>query len=508
MNLWRLALAFAVTSSGWRVERLPFTLVNGEGSKKQLPATALGGLAVFDFDGDGRLDLFFANGGSPEGKKAPNKLLRNLGGLRFEDATARARLEGSDYDMGAAVGDYDGDGRPDLLVCGLHGIRLYRNTGGAFEDVTTKSGLNNHGRWAAGAVWFDYDNDGDADLFVVNYVKWDATSERECVVNGKPDYCHPKFYAAQANALYRNNGDGTFTDVSSESGIAAHPGKGMAAVAADFDSDGLTDLFVTNDRVFACYFRNLGGGRFQETAFEAGVAAPTDGNPPSGMGVDAQDYDNDGRPDLLYTALRDETFPLYRNTGKAFEEVTASSRMSVLSRQMAGWGVAFADLDNDGWKDIAVARSDALSPSGGGGDHAKEPPAWFRNLGNGKFEAGAGWGAFEPAMHRGLVAADLDDDGCVDLVLTALNAPARILRNPCATGRNWLKVDVSGLGTKIRVGDQWRWVTSAGGYASSYWGPFHFGLGGAATVEVEVFWPGGRTTRVAARANQTIHVHP
>jgi hypothetical protein len=226
------------------------------------------------------------------------------------------------------------------------------------------------------------------------------------------------------------------------------------------------------------------------------------------MGVDAQDYDNDGRPDLLYTALRDETFPLYRNTGKAFEEATASSRMAVLSRQMAGWGVAFADLDNDGWKDIAVARSDALSPSGGNGNRAKEPPAWFRNLGAGKFEAGPGWDGFEPEMHRGLVAADLDDDGCVDLVVTALNATAKILRNPCAPARNWLKVDVAGLGAKIRVGNQWRWVTSAGGYASSFWGPLHFGLGSAEQVEVEVGWPDGRTTRVTARANRTIHVQP
>jgi hypothetical protein len=503
----RLTIALAL-AAGWRVQPLPFTLINSEGPRKQLPATTLGGLAVFDADGDGKLDIFLANGGSPSGKKAPNCLLRNLGGMKFEDVATHAGLEGTDYDIGAAVSDYDGDGRPDLLVCGLHGVRLYRNKGGVFEDVTAKSGIDNHGRWAVGAVWFDFDKDGDADLFVVNYVKWDAAAEKECIVSGKPDYCHPRYYEPQPNALFRNNGDGTFTDVSAESGIGAHAGKGMAAIGADFDGDGLLDLFVTNDRAFAFLFRNLGGGRFAESAFEAGVAAPADGNPPSGMGVDAQDYDNDGRPDLLYTALRDETFPLYRNTGKGFDEATASSRIAVLTRQMAGWGVAFADLDNDGWKDIVAAPSDALSPSGGKGAAAKEPPAWFRNLGNGKFEAGPGWVGFEPAMYRGLVAADMDDDGCVDVVLTALNAEARVLRNPCTPGRNWLKVDAGVGGARVRVGNQWRWVMSAGSYASSYWGPLHFGLDKLAEVQVEVTWPDGRVTKITAKANRTIRVRP
>jgi hypothetical protein len=504
------ALVALASTSSWTIHRLPFLLVNGETSKKHLPATTPGGIAVFDYDGDGKLDLFFPNGGAlPAGKKAPNRLLHNLGGMKFEDVTARAGVGGTDFDIGAAVGDYDNDGRPDLLVCGLHGLVLYRNQGnGSFVDVTQRAGLDNHGGWSVGAVWFDMDNDGDLDLFVVNYVRWDPASERECLVNGKPDFCHPRFYDAQPNALFRNNGDGTFTDVSEASGVAAHLGKGMAVAAADFDGDGLIDLFVTNDRMFAFLFRNLGGGRFKECAFDWGVAVPRDGNPVSGMGVDAQDYDNDGRPDLAYTALRDETFPLYRNRGTDFDEVTGASRLGVLARAMSGWGIAFADLDNDGWKDIAVARSDALSPTGGRGAAAKEPPAWFRNLGDGKFAAGAGWASFEPAMYRGLVAADLDDDGCLDIVLTALNADARVLRNPCDSGANWLKVDVRRPGARVRVGRQWRQMTTAVGYGSSYAGPLHFGLGAAASAEVEVFWPDGRKTKVATPARRTIAVEP
>jgi hypothetical protein len=504
-----VVLALAATGS-WTVYRLPFLLANGEGSRKHLPATTPGGIAVFDYDGDGKLDLFFPNGSAlPAGKKAPNRLLRNLGGLKFQDVTAAAGLGGRDYDIGAAVGDYDNDGHPDLLVCGLRGLTLYQNRGdGSFADVTKRAGLDNRGRWSVGAAWFDMDNDGDLDLFVVNYVRWDPASERECLVGGKPDFCHPRFYEAEPNALFRNNGNGAFTDVSDASGIGAHPGKGMGVAAADFDGDGWTDLYVTNDRVFAFLFRNLGGGNFKECAFEWGVAVPQYGNPVSGMGVDAQDYDNDGRVDLAFTALRDETFPLYRNRGADFEETTASSRLAVLSRTMSGWGIAVADFDNDGWKDIAVARSDALSPTGGRGAATKEPPSWFRNLGDGKFALGPGWSSLEPAMYRGLVAADLDDDGCLDLVLTALQAEARILRNPCVAAGNWLKVGVRAPGARVHVGGQWRYASTAVGYGSSYAGPLHFGLGAATGAEVEVFWPSGRRTKVETPSGRTISVEP
>lgn len=507
-------LLLAWVASPWSVVTLPVQLVNGEGERKHLPATVPGGVAVFDADNDGRLDLFFANGGElPSGRKTSgahaNRLLRNLGGMRFADITERAGLGGEAYSFGAAAADYDQDGHTDLAVTGLRGVTLYRNRGdGTFADVTTAARLGEQGRWSVAAIWLDIENDGDLDLFVVNYVRWEAATERECLVANRPDFCHPRFYDAVPNTLYRNNGGGTFTDVSAAAGIAAHPGKGMSAATADFDGDRLTDLFVTNDRAFAFLFRNRGGGRFEEVAFDRGVAVPDDGKPVSGMGVDAQDFDNDGRPDLVYSALRDETFPLYRNTGQEFTESTAASRLGPLSRSMSGWGILFADLDNDGWKDLAAACSDALSPTGGRGAAAMERPAWFRNLGDGRFAAGEGWDALPPAMWRGAVAADLDDDGCLDLVFTALNAEARILRNPCAGGRHWLKVKAVKPGTRVRVGNQWRHATTAVGYASSYAGPLHFGLGATRTVTVEATSVTGRTVRVETAADRTVTLDP
>jgi enediyne biosynthesis protein E4 len=484
----------------WTVVVLPFQLQTGETARKHLPATMPGGIAVFDFDEDGRLDLFFANGATlpAQQKTSPNRLLRNLGGFRFVDVTARAGLvTTTGYDFGAALGDYDRDGHMDLLVTGLTRLTLYRNNGnGTFTDVTAKAGLDRYGRWSIAAAFFDMENDGDVDLFVGNYVQWNAARERVCLVAGQPDFCHPQYYAAQPSALFRNNGDGTFTEASAS--FREHPGKAMGVAAADFDGDGLTDLFVTNDREFAQLFRNLGNGQFREEALERGAAVPGDGQTVSAMGADAQDYDNDGRPDLIYTALRDETFPLLRNAGEGFAENRA---MGPLTREWSGWGVAFADLDNDGWKDVAVARSGVLSATAARGAGQKEPPGWLRNQA-GVFAAGGGWEKLEPLMYRGLVAADLNDDGCLDVVLTALQAPARILRNPCAGGGNWLKVasKVAGGEARVRVDEQWRETSTAVSYGSAYAGPLHFGLGAARQATLTI---GKGAPRVVA-ANQTI----
>ena len=509
-----ISIALAFSPATWDLRILAFRLVNGESQRKYLPATVPGGLAIFDFDGDGKLDIFLPNGGElPSGRKTSpshaNRLLRNLGGLRFEDVAQRAGVSGDVYNFGAAVADYDNDGHLDLLTTGLTGVTLYRNTGdGTFSDVTSAAGIDNRGRWSVAATWLDIDNDSDVDLFIVNYVQWDPKKEPECRVAGKIDFCHPRFYDPVPNALFRNNGDGTFTDISDVSGVGEHKGKGMSAQAADFDGDGLIDLYVTNDRLFAFFFHNLGKGRFEEVAFDSGVAVPEDGRPVSGMGVDAQDFDNDGRPDLLYSALRDETFPLYRNTGKQFAEVTGPSKLGPLARKMSGWGILFADLDNDGWKDIVAACSDALSPSGGRGQAAMERPVWFRNTADGKFSKSEDWETLTPAMYRGALTADLNEDGCLDVVLTALNSEARVLANPCSNGKNWLEVDVRQPGARIRVGNQWQHTTTSVGYASSYAGPLHFGLDHADAVTVEAIYPDGHRRTMETKVNRIVKLEP
>jgi hypothetical protein len=455
-----LALKFflfaTVLSANWQAVELPHRLFSGETAKKHLPATMSGGIAVLDYDGDGLLDVFLVNGGElPSGRKTSsahlNRLFRNRGQMQFEDVTAKAGVGGAEYSFAASAGDYDGDGRPDLLVTTLRGVLLYRNRGdGTFADVTARSGINNRGRWAVGAAWLDFDGDGDLDLFLVNYVVWDPAQEPECKTAGRVDFCHPRYYPPQANALFRNDG-GRFVDVSEPSGISKHLGKGMGVAVADFDGDDRLDLFVTNDRMPAFLFRGLAGSQFVEIGLEAGVSVPQDGKAVSGMGADVQDFDNDGKPDLIYTALKDETFPIYRSTMHGFEDVSAGSRIAPMSRKFAGWGVLFADLDNDGWRDIVAATSDALS--GQVDSSRKGPIIWFRNAGQGRFEAPQV--LLGPVMFRGLVAADLDRDGCADLVVSALDAPAKVLRNPC--------VRSSGGASRQWLG------SSAVGYASSLW---------------------------------------
>ena len=417
---------------GFRVVELPFVLANGEGARKYMPGTMAGGVAVLDFDGDGLPDLFFANGAELPGlsKSSPkffNRLYRNVGGLKFEDVTEGSGLKQVGYGMGAAAGDYDGDGKVDFVVLGVGFIHLYRNLGGGKFEY---SELPNQGRWAYAAQFVDLDGDGDLELFVVNYVKWPATLDRECVVSGKADYCHPRYYGASANQLFENLGGGKFRDVSVASGIEAHAGKGMGLAVADFDGNGLPDVFVTNDRVLNFLFLNRGKLKFEEKAFDFGVAVPSDGKSPSAMGTAALDYNKDGRVDLIYTALREETFPLYRNAGKEMVEAGLETGLAPLTRAMAGWGIAAADFNLDGWPDLIVARSDALSVSGGKAAEAQEPLGLFWNRGGKKFELG-GELKTPSRMYRWLVVADFNKDGCPDVVVTALNAPALLIENRC-----------------------------------------------------------------------------
>jgi hypothetical protein len=499
---------------------IPFALDSCETPQKHAPETMAGGVAVFDYDNDGNLDIFFTNGAdiSSLKKTSPkywNRLLRNNGDGTFTDVTEKAGLAGTGYDTGVAIGDYNNDGYEDIFVAGVHRNTLYRNNGdGTFTDVTEKTGLAQPDKeygplWSVGAAWVDVNSDGLLDLFVINYMSWDVNKEPDCKFNGKPEYCHPKLYKELPNQLFLNNGDGTFTDVSARSGIRSHLGKGMGIGIADYDGDGLTDIFVANDKLFNFLFHNKGDARFDEVAFETGVALPEHGNLISGMGVDFRDLNNDGYPDIVLVALANETFPVYQNDGKGgFIEITAKSGMSLLSNPMSGYAVNIADFDNDGWKDIFVSRGDVQSPAMAGRRQIDQPNSVFRNNPGGKWSAltdEAGFASQPPRRHRGSAWGDFNHDGKLDLVVTALGAPAEIWMNDSPNGNHWLELALQGtksnrnaIGAKIRITaggqTQFNHVTTASGYASSSAGPVHFGLGAANVVEeIEIHWPSGRT---------------
>jgi len=482
----------------------------------------IAGVALFDYDNDGRLDLYLCNGATIPGleksdERFSNRLYRNHPGLVFEDVTNRAGVRGAGYSMGVAAGDYDRDGWTDLYVTGVNRNILYRNKGdGSFEDVTVSAGvageLAGRGKvWSVGAGFFDYDNDGDLDLLVANYCVWSPAMEKRCgaPADGYRTYCHPDTYDPLPNILYRNNGNGTFSDVSAESGIGAHLGKGMGLAFADFDSDGWMDVFIANDAWRNFLFRNRGDGRFEEIGLHAGVAYVDAGRPVSGMGADFQDYDGDGRPDIFMTALSNETFPLFRNEGNGmFREVTFESLLGGRSLAWGGWSTGMVDLDNDGHLDLFVAGGHVQTNEElYTGRASRQPNRVFRNRGDGTFQdvsRECGTDFQQAGLHRGAAFGDLDNDGRVDAVVTRLNEPVEVFHNQAEPSGHFLLLKLQGtasnpdgLGTSVRLvlgsgRSLVRHATTAVGYGGSRDKRIHFGLGREdAITRLEVTWPGG-----------------
>ena len=491
---------------------IDFRLRNGATGMKYQVETLPGGLGVIDFDNDGWPDLYCVNGAElPSLRKSDasyyNRLYRNNRDGTFSDVTLHAGVQGHGYDMGAAVGDYNNDGAEDIFIAGVHGNTLYRNNGdGTFTDVTAAagvSGINPGGRklWSVAAAWIDYDNDGKLDLFVSNYCDWEAGSDPVCggLDPAHRTYCHPDSYRSEPMLLYHNNGDGTFTEVGRAQGLEKVLGKGMGIAVADFAGAGAGNpgIFVANDNAPNLLLRNL-HGHLQESGMEGMVAYNTDGRMISGMGADFGDIDGDGRPDIVVTGLRGETFELFRNNGDGtFDDQSAASGLLALSRPWSGWGCGLVDLDNDGWLDLFIA---------GGGLDGNEPQP-NRVLGNqrGKFydaSPGVGPDFAVPRLHRGAAFADFDNDGRIDVAVSALDGPVELWMNR-TPARHWLQLKLRGrtsnrsaLGAKVICRTtagraQVRSVANSVGYASSSDLRVHFGLGDERTATIEVQWPSG-----------------
>lgn len=504
---------------------LDFILRNGATGRKYQVETLPGGLGIIDFDGDGWPDLFCTNGAAlpslvKTGPEYWNRLYRNNRDGTFSDVTVKAGLQGAGYSMGVAVGDYNNDGHEDIFVAGVHANQLYRNNGnGTFTDVTREAGLASPGSlgrpaWSVGACWIDYDNDGHLDLFISNYCDWAVGTDPICggIDPQTRTYCHPDKYRAQSMQLYHNNGDGTFTEITRSEGLPDLLGKGMGLAVADFVGDRRPGIFVANDNAPNLLLRSHGKG-FEEIGIDAGVAYNGDGRNISGMGADFGDIDGDGRPDIVMTGLKNETWEVFLNEGHGvFIDGSARTGLLNLSRGISGWGCGLVDLDNDGWLDLFVA--------GGGLDtRDAQSNAIFLNH-EGKFldvteEAGADFQ--RPALHRGVVFADFDRDGRLDAAVTALNAPLELWWNR-GPARHWLQLRLTGRGSNrsavgaevrctVQARPQVRTVSGSMGYASTSDLTVHFGLGDAMRAAVEIRWPSQRVQNLGmVEANQRLRV--
>lgn len=504
---------------------LDFVLRNGATGRKYQVETMPGGLGVIDFDGDGWPDIFCTNGAAlpslaKSGPEYWNRLYRNNRNGTFTDLTAAAGLQGTGYDIGVAVGDYDNDGHEDLLVLGMHGNTLYHNNGnGTFTDVTRKSGLagqnvGGHPLWSVAAAWFDYDNDGRLDLFISNYVDWMAGADPVCGGLGpqQRSYCHPDMYHAEPMQLFHNNGDGTFTEVKDKNVFPLLNGKGMGVALADFYGNGRPGLFIANDNAPNLLLRSRGRA-LKEIGLDAGVAYNTDGRSISGMGADFGDIDGDGRPDIIVTGLKNEGWEVFLNQGKgSFVDGSAQTGILALSRPWSGWGCGLVDLDNDGWLDWFTA--------GGGLDtDDAQSNRIFRNIARRFTDVTESVGPqFQvPRLHRGVVFADFDRDGRIDAAVTALNAPIELWWNR-GPAQHWLQLRLEGvksnrsaIGARVQCTTahrtQVQWVRSSVGYASSSDLTVHFGLGEAASAVLEVQWPSGTVQKLdKVPADQLLHL--
>jgi hypothetical protein len=511
---------------------------NSPTSNKYLIETMGGGVALLDYDSDGRLDIFFTNGAKlddpmPAAKQPDksdrrywNRLYRQAPDGTFADVTERAGLTGmpqNRYAMGVAAGDYDNDGHVDLYVTGYGGNTLYRNRGdGTFADVSGTAGVAASG-WSASAGFFDYDNDGKLDLFVTRYLDWMFQKNRACGENkpGLRAYCHPDNFNGVANMLYRNNGDGTFADVSAKAGIADANGKGLGVAFADYDRDGFVDVYVANDSVQSFLYHNNGNGTFTEVGLLAGVGFNEEGKTFAGMGVDFADYDNDGHPDIIVTDLSNERYMLFRHNGDgSFRDVTNLSGVGGATLAYSGWGTRFFDYDHDGWKDIFVAQGHVMDTIEKTAPNLRylQPPLLLRNE-SGRFVKVAPGQIFRTEWAgRGAAFGDLDNDGDTDIVVANVGQKAFVLRNDGGNGHNWIAIRTvgrtsnrDGIGCRVKLvtrsgATQFFEVNTAGSYLSASDKRLLVGMGtDAAASSVEIRWPSGAVQKFEnVKSRQTL----